>query len=96
MFDSQEDCAFSLLEEKDSNSGVKELLKREVEQEDGEIVTVYPPQEIYILPDDEYDGGYCNNRVKAYIYKNDDTLFATVTVPIHMSLNTFGLASLNA
>lgn len=50
---------------------------------------------IYILPNDEYNGSYTNNRVIAYISKNNQEI-AVVTIPIYMSLNTFGLASLNA
>ena len=50
---------------------------------------------IYVLPNDEYDGSNTNNRIVAYISK-DSTNIAVVTVPLHMSLNTFGLASLNA
>lgn len=53
---------------------------------------------IYILPNDNYDGSHTNNRIVAVITKNDadHTEIATVTMPLHMFLNTFGLASLNA
>ena len=108
--DNQEDCFFSLLENKDSNQGVKEItpiwkrndtdevieeFTNEITQEDCYIAE-YPPEQVYILPYDEYDGGYCNNRVIAKIYRSNNTLLAKVIIPIHMSLNTFGLASLNA
>ena len=45
---------------------------------------------IYVLPNDIYNGASCNNMIVATI---DDEI--TIMVPIHMSLNTFGLASLN-
>jgi hypothetical protein len=98
------------LENKDSNQGAKEIapvwkrndtdeiikeFTNEITQEDCYIAE-YPPEQVYILPYDEYDGGYCNNRVVAKVYRSNNTLLAKVTVPIHMSLNTFGLASLNA
>ena len=56
---------------------------------------------IYILPNDVYDGSATNNRVEAKIYvpnenSTDWNLYATVYAPINMTLNTFGLASLNA
>lgn len=49
---------------------------------------------IYILPNDEYDGSFSDIGIKADI-KNDETTIATAIVPISMSLNTFGIASLN-
>lgn len=57
---------------------------------------------IYVVPADVYDGAYSNNIVKVKIYKDEATYKnkgiheAEVSVPIHLSLNTFGLASLNA
>jgi hypothetical protein len=51
---------------------------------------------INILPDDVYDGGITNNYIKTSFYDNEDNLVITAYVPIYMSLNTFGLASLNA
>lgn len=45
---------------------------------------------VYVLPNDVYNGANCNNMVVAEI---DDAV--EIRVPIHMSLNTFGLASLN-
>ena len=73
---------FSLLLEKDS----RELLKKieDVEQ-----------KKIYILPNDDFNGATTNNYIKAII-KKDNIEIATVIAPVNMSLNTFGLASLNA
>lgn len=57
---------------------------------------------VYVVPDDIYDGAYCNNIVRVRIYSRKDIADADgnpevdLWVPIHMSLNTFGLASLNA
>lgn len=51
--------------------------------------------QIYILPNDEFSGAITNNYIKAIIVKNNETI-ATVIAPINMSLNTFGLASMNA
>jgi hypothetical protein len=50
---------------------------------------------IYILPNDIYDGGITNNYIKTSFYSGEN-LIAIAYVPIYMSLNTFGLASLNA
>lgn len=60
-----------------------------------EIITPAGVDTIYILPNDDYNGANCNNRVVAEVWKNNN-LIATVIVPIYMHLNTFGLASLNA
>ena len=55
---------------------------------------------VYITPNDVYDGAWCNNLVRARIYGSKDEVGqnpeAEVYVPIYMSLNTFGLSSLNA
>ncbi len=45
----------------------------------------------YIVPHDAYNGANTNNRIHAHIDGVVD-----IYIPIHMSLNTFGLASLNA
>lgn len=50
---------------------------------------------IYVLPNDDYNGSHTNNRIIAVISR-DNTEIATITVPLHMHLNTFGLTSLNA
>lgn len=55
---------------------------------------------IYVLPNDTYDGSVTNNRIEAKIYTRDSdnelTLYATVYAPINMTLDTFGLDSINA
>lgn len=57
---------------------------------------------IYILPNDVYTGEYTNNLVHAaiytnrQIYQNGGNTICDVYVPIHMSLNVYGLKSLNA
>ena len=58
---------------------------------------------IYIVPNDVYSGEYTNNIVHAKLYKNRDTYdsgrgnpIVEVYIPIYMSLNTYGLKSLNA
>lgn len=57
---------------------------------------------IYILPNDVYTGEYTNNLVHAAIYtnrqvyQNGGNTICDVYVPIHMSLNVYGLKSLNA
>lgn len=60
------------------------------------IVTAANINTIYILPNDEYNGSSCNNRVEAVIKDSSDKVIATAIIPIYMHLNTFGLASLNA
>ena len=55
---------------------------------------------VYITPDDVYDGAWCNNIVRARVYGSQSEVGqnpeVTIYMPIYMSLNTFGLASLNA
>ena len=49
----------------------------------------------YILPKDVYNGASCNNNVVLYCYVGDVNV-CNLYVPIYMSLNRYGLASLNA
>ena len=53
--------------------------------------------EIYILPNDIYDGEYGNNLIHCKIYNSavDTNPFVELYIPIYMSLNTYGLKSLN-
>lgn len=80
---------FKLLKEKDSAAGVITL--------QGEMLT-----ELYILPNDTCSGAYGNNLVHGKIYNNENSYInggtpeAEVYIPIYMSLNNYGLASLNA
>ena len=74
-----------------------------IENEEKFISTINDPM-VYVLPDDIYDGSKTNNRIEAELYKvwkdeNEEEInqkIATVFAPINMTLNTFGLASLNA
>lgn len=50
---------------------------------------------VYVYPDDVYSGATTNHNVIVNIKYKDDTT-AKFIVPICLSLNTFGLASLNA
>ena len=59
------------------------------ENEDTEI------NQVYVLPDDVYSGSITNNYIEAKV-KQNGVIIATVYAPINMTLNTFGLASLNA
>lgn len=79
---------FALLLEKDSNESEK---TNEIE------ITNFDNNEamVYIIPNDTCGGSQTNNRVEVELYYND-SLIATVYAPIHIALNTFGLASLNA
>lgn len=75
----------SLLEERDSDNG--QLTLETIPQDNTSM--------IYVLPKDIFDGSATNNRVEAKLYE-DNKLIATVYAPINMTLNTFGLTSLNA
>lgn len=53
--------------------------------------------QIYILPNDVYDGEYGNNLVHCKVYSTASAANPLVElyIPIYMSLNTYGLKSLN-
>lgn len=86
--------------------------KRIVTDESGNVSTVTESATtVYVLPNDTYTGEYCNNIVRCRIYDSEETynaemsntgrdkqdLFeAEIYVPICMTLNTYGLKSLNA
>ena len=76
---------FSLLANKDSQTKRFTLTKIGLDKE-----------LVYVLPNDNYNGSITNNRIEARCYDKNNVLIAIVYAPIHMSLNTFGLASLNA
>ena len=90
--DNSNTTAISLSFEKNTKSTIKSVQGNNV-NEDGLYY-------VYITPDDVYDGAWCNNIVRARIYGSEQEVGqnpeATVYMPIYMSLNTFGLASLNA
>lgn len=50
----------------------------------------------YVVPNDTYTGEFCNNNMYAVVKDSNRNTIADIVVPIHMSLNTYGLASLNA
>ena len=78
----------------------KLLLNKDGKEEDGKKENPFISKtntnksKVYILPDDAYSGAVTNNYIQADI-KQDNSLIATVIAPINMSLNTYGLASLN-
>ena len=90
--DNSNTTAISLSFEKNTNSTIKSVRGNNV-NEDGLYY-------VYVTPDDVYDGAWCNNIVRARIYGSEQEVGqnpeATIYMPIYMSLNTFGLASLNA
>jgi len=79
---------FLLLLEKDNNEVVA--------QQEIEITNINKEAMVYVIPNDTYNGSQTNNRIEARLYNINNDLVATVYAPIHMALNTFGLASLNA
>ena len=81
----EDNACFSLLEDKDSELKQRTLVKT------GQNKNI-----VYIIPNDSYSGSITNNRIEAKCYDINNNLIAIVYAPIHMSLNTFGLASLNA
>lgn len=90
--DSSASAAISISFEKDSAASLKTVQGMNV-NEDGLYY-------VYVTPDDIYDGAWCNNTVRARIYGSQSEVGqnpeVTIYMPIYMSLNTFGLASLNA
>lgn len=94
--DNPSHAAFDLSYEKDSNDKDDILLPRQY----GDVYEFLSM--IYVIPDDVYSGEYCNNLVHCEIYSdktsydNNGYPLAQAWIPIHMSLNTYGLASLNA
>lgn len=89
--------AFSLIYEKNSADGLRTLVPRDNPDGTWELLT-----ELYILPSDVYSGAYSNNVVHGKIYSDKNAYLnggnaeVDIYIPIYMSLNTYGLASLNA
>lgn len=86
--------------EKQQESPYSEILQETPEDQKGKQIKEY---EIYISPADVYSGEYCNNLVRARIYSSSDeyklpnpTILAEIYIPICLTLNTYGLSSLNA
>ena len=92
MRDTDDTAAISVSEIKDNAKAAKTV--------QGNFVNDDGLYYVYITPDDIYDGAWCNNIVVAKIYGSQEEVGqnpeATIYMPIYMSLNTFGLASLNA
>ena len=95
--DNPANAAFTLTYEKNSKEGLSILTPRDNPDGTWELLN-----ELYILPNDIYDGAYCNNLVHGMIYSSK-TVFENggnpevdIYIPIYMSLNTYGLKSLNA
>lgn len=97
-------------DDQNNNSLLKIILKRNeedstlwdiyniIKNKEEFISTINEPM-VYVLPDDIYDGNATNNRIEAELYNyinEKENLVATVYAPINMTLNTFGLTSLNA
>lgn len=70
------------------------LLKDDIQ--DTKIATDKNNAKVYILPNDSFSGAITNNHIRATVYDANDEIVAIVIAPINMSLNTYGLASLNA
>lgn len=86
--------------EKQQESPQSEILQETPEDQKNKQIKEY---EIYISPVDIYSGEYCNNLVRARIYSSKDeydlhnpSMLAEVRIPICLTLNTYGLSSLNA
>ena len=86
--------------EKQQESPHSEILQETPEDQKNKQIKEY---EIYVSPVDIYSGEYCNNLVRARIYSSKDeydlhnpSMLAEVYIPICLTLNTYGLSSLNA
>ena len=78
-------ACFKIITEKNTSDGVQKTVRTK------------GLSQIYILPNDVYDGEYGNNLVHCKIYTSADAANPVVElyIPIYMSLNTYGLKSLN-
>jgi hypothetical protein len=86
--------------EKQQESPYLEILQETPEDQKDKQIKEY---EIYISPVDVYSGEYCNNLVRARIYSSKNeydllnpSMLAEIRIPICLTLNTYGLSSLNA
>lgn len=85
--------AFDLSFDKTAESGSSSI---------GKTYSTTDEKSVYVLPHDVYDGAYTNNRVFVEVFSNQNIAQQggnseiEFYIPIHMSLNTFGLASLNS
>ena len=78
-------ACFKIITEKNTSEGVQKTARTK------------GLSQIYILPNDVYDGEYGNNLVHCKVYTSADAANPVVElyIPIYMSLNTYGLKSLN-
>ena len=78
-------ACFKIITEKNTSDGVQKTARTK------------GLSQIYILPNDVYDGEYGNNLVHCKVYTSADAANPVVElyIPIYMSLNTYGLKSLN-
>ena len=78
-------ACFKIIIEKNTSDGVQKTVRTK------------GLSQIYILPNDVYDGEYGNNLVHCKVYTSADAANPVVElyIPIYMSLNTYGLKSLN-
>lgn len=94
-------CAFKLMTKKNSKDAYNKLEPGLIQNEVGEIAGYQYLNQVYILPDDVYDGAFSNNLVHCKIYRNKDSYIQNqnpeveIYIPIYMGLNTYGLKSLN-
>lgn len=86
----------------DLNYSIKEEYEEDGETKTRDIQKVF--DHVYVKPNDNYDGAYVNNRIHGLIFAENVEESARVDgnaevefyLPIHISLNTYGLSSLNA
>ena len=87
--------------EKDSVDTYKLLIPRDVHDDNGLVNGYEKLTQIFITPNLAYSGAYSNNIVYARVYNSKEDYTnsrnpeAEVYIPICLSLNTFGLRSLN-
>ena len=79
----------------ENNPTFKLLPSKDAKKSEARLTWTTTQKMIYVLPDDSISGDVTNNYIKAEVKRNN-SLIATVYAPINMTLNTFGLASLNA
>lgn len=95
---------FKLIHDKNSGANIATTLLKpsKIYSESGADLGYESLTELYILPNDVYSGEYSNNLVygRVYssktVYDNGGNPEVEIYIPIYMSLNTYGLKSLNA
>lgn len=92
----------SVIVSQDLNYTVQEEYDEDGETKTRDVKKVF--DHVYVKPNDNYDGAYTNNRVHGLIFAEsveesariDSNAEVEFYLPIHISLNTYGLSSLNA